>query len=656
MHKSIYIAIYFFLSIMVIWGQNMGQQSNAQIQLRRQMLQQQAGAANILDEKQTLDELLLLEEQFDSTNVPVKIIVTPSELEEFYRLKLSRIRDDIIGLNIIESLLDTVGQLKHFGYDYFYNFEQRELWEKTIPPKNYVLGPGDEIIISMWGQTERREKKIIGRDGQIFINGVGQIKVGGLTLSSAQEYIKNLFSRVYETIKGPAPKTYVDLTHGKISGKTVSFTGQIKLRGYHVVTPYIDAITALIYGGGVDTTGSLRQILFIRDGAPIDTLDLYAYLLDGSPPNQHFMRDGDRLHVPNRISKVTVSGEVRRPGHFELKLDENLSDVIKYAGGLKVNALPQVHLARISKQKNGNIINNYYYHWEDLEKINIKDGDSLSVYGNPLKLDYFFVYGLSEMPIQFPYNKNLTLKNAIQLVNSDAILSNSFKWQPRIKYISENINDIIEIRKIFLDEINFEMKPNDRILFFPNSNYIVPGEIKITGAIESEGIYPVPSHGQSLKSIIEQAGGIQTKSLKNGIHIFRDSLRLGWQNTSMLILPGDSISVLFDQNTIEILGEVNAPGIYEINQSTISIKMALAMAGGLNTNGSEKNVYVVYPNGMVKSSRILFSPKLISGSTLVVGEKAREEYSTTLETTEKLAGIVGSLATLLLVINSTTSN
>ena len=83
--------------------------------------------------------------------------------QEFYNLKLKRIKDDIIGLNVIESLLDTVGQLNHFGYDYFFNFEQRELWERTIPPASYELSPGDEIIISIWGQTERREKKIIGR-------------------------------------------------------------------------------------------------------------------------------------------------------------------------------------------------------------------------------------------------------------------------------------------------------------------------------------------------------------------------------------------------------------------------------------------------------------------------------------------------------------
>ena len=109
-----------------------------------------------------------------------------------------------------------------------------------------------------------------------------------------------------------------------------------------------------------------------------------------------------------------------------------------------------------------------------------------------------------------------------------------------------------------------------------------------------------------------------------------------------------------DQNTIEVIGAVNAPGIYGIAQNTIAIRSALRMAGGISPSGSDKRIYIIYPNGMVQSKGFLISPKLVSGSQLVIGEKSPDEYRSTLETTEKLAGIVGSLATLLLVINSTT--
>ena len=391
MNKFINRAIYWFLSLALLWGQNVGQISATEAQLRQKMLRQQTNSEQILEKEKSLDELMLLEERFDSTNVPVKIIVTPSELKEFYNLKLKRIRDDIIGLNVIESLLDTVGQLNHFGYDYFFNFEQRELWERTIPPTNYVLSPGDEIIISIWGQTERREKKIIGRDGKIFIGDVGQIAIGGLTLSDAMNNIKNRLVQVYETIQGPNAKTFLDLTHAKISGKTVSFTGRVIAPGFHVVTPYVDPLTALIYAGGVDTTGSLRGVVFLRNNTPLDTLDLYAFLLDGAPSSSHFMRDGDRLHIPNRLSTVTVSGAVRHPGYFELKPNESLGQALRYAGGLKVEASKMIHLRRLSNSITENRYNNYYFHSQELDQISMQDGDSLSIYYNLTNSEIYYI-------------------------------------------------------------------------------------------------------------------------------------------------------------------------------------------------------------------------------------------------------------------------
>ena len=218
-----------------------------------------------------------------------------------------------------------------------------------------------------------------------------------------------------------------------------------------------------------------------------------------------------------------------------------------------------------------------------------------------------------------------------------------------------NFTKKIEIDKIISGNIKTTLKPNDRIIFFRNTDFKPPKKIHLTGAVKLEGVYPIPSSGLSLDLVIKRAGGLESNALQNGIHIFRDSLRLGWQKNSMLILPGDSISVLYDQKTIEILGEVNAPGIYEIENTAVSVQTALAMAGGISSQGSNKRIFIMFPNGMVRANRRFFPPKMVSGSTLVVNKKAPDEYRTALETTEKLAGIVGSLATLLLVINSTTA-
>ena len=652
MNKNHYI-IASFLMVGLNWSQSATQLRNNQSdQLRQSMLREKLDQQEQRAQDQySVDELMRLEELYDSTNVPVKIIVTPSEIEEYYRLKLGRIKEDIIGLNVIESLLDTVGQMKYFGYDYFYNFEQRELWERTIPPDHYELSPGDEIIIAIWGQTERREKKIIGRDGTVFINDIGLISLGGKTISDAQEYVKKELSAVYETILGTDPKTFVNITHGKISGKTVSFTGHVKAPGMHVVTPYVDPITALIYAGGVDTTGSLRNMVHYRNGSIIDTLDLYDYLLDGSPVFKKFIQNGDRLHIPRRLETITVSGDVLRPAHYELKSNETLMKAVRLSGGTKNKGKSLIHLNRF--EKNGTPFNQYF-HLSELTTLFAIDGDSLSIFQYRVPLSHIFVYGVNGKPIKLPYAQNLSLKDIVLMVTDYGRVPN-FKWSEKINYESMNGSKEYYLSTIIEDEIEIKLNPNDRITFLKNPDYNKPGLIKLAGAVNNTGVLPVDRHGQTLQSIINLAGGLRENALKDGIQIYRDSLRLGWQNNSMLILPGDSINVLYDQGTIEILGEVNAPGIYEVGSSSVSVKKALAMAGGLSSKGSKNKMFIIYSNGMVKEAGGFFGPSLSSGSTLVVSEKGSEEYRTTLETTEKLAGIVGSLATLLLVINSTTS-
>jgi len=625
MKQTAYYIIQSLLLFSIAIGQNAANRDTRlnEVQLRNLRIQRQIGTDPKLTDPNMLDELLELEEQLGSINVPVKILVTPAEIESYYRLKLKRLKEDIIGLNVIESLLDTAGHLNYFGYDYFYNFDQRELWERTIPPSDYILGPGDELIISVWGETERREKKILARDGTIFINDIGLIKIGELTLSKAKNVIKKRFSRVYATMKGAKANTFIDVTHGKVSGKTINFTGRVKSPGYHVISPFIDPLTALIYAGGVDTTGSLRDILIMREGSQLDTIDFYKFFIEGQSYRKIFLRESDRIHIPNRGSTVTITGEVMHPGIYELRSTESLGDLLEFAGGMNPGANSLAHLSRMH-HINGRIhLTNMYISNAELDTFKVNNGDIVTFY----KMDY--------IPSYFH-----------EMVNKE--------WLSQIKIISEQQVRLFELKDILMENIDYKPNPNDQIIFLKNPLYSIPGTVLVSGAIKQPGLYPVKKNGLPLKQVLLNAGGKLGNALENGVQIFRDSLRLGWQSDQMLILDGDSISVLYDQNTIEVMGGVNAPGIYGMTQKSITIRSALKMAGGISPSGSDKRIYIIYPNGMVKSKGFLISPELVSGSQLVIGVKSPDEYRSALETTEKLAGIVGSLATLLLVINSTT--
>ncbi len=656
MKRTAYYIIQSLLLFSIAIGQNAANRDTGlnEAQLRNQRIQRQIGTDPKLTDPNMLDELLELEEQFDSTNVPVKILVTPAEIESYYRLKLKRLKEDIIGLNVIESLLDTAGRLNYFGYDYFYNFEQRELWERTIPPSDYILGPGDELIISVWGETERREKKILARDGTIFINDIGLIKIGELTLSKAENVIKKRFSRVYATMKGAKANTFIDVTHGKVSGKTLNFTGRVKSPGYHVISPFIDPLTALIYAGGVDTTGSLRDILIMREGSQLDTIDFYKFFIEGQSYRKIFLRESDRIHIPNRGSTVTITGEVMHPGIYELRSTESLGDLLEFAGGMNPGANSLAHLSRLHRI-NGRIHSmNMYISNTELDTFKINNGDIVTFYKMDYIPSYFHVYGIGSSPIKFPYDSTMSLAKLLKFLSYGPEKIVNKEWLSQIKIISDGEIRLFELKDILMEKIDYKPNPNDQIIFMKNPLYTIPGTIRVSGAIKQPGLYPVKKNGLPLTQVLLNAGGKLGNALDNGVQIFRDSLRLGWQSDQMLILDGDSISVLYDQNTIEVIGAVNAPGIYGIAKNSITIRSALRMAGGISPSGSDKRIYIIYPNGMVKSKGFLISPQLVSGSQLVIGVKSPDEYQSTLETTEKLAGIVGSLATLLLVINSTT--
>jgi len=658
MKRSDYYLFQAVLLFSIAIGQNStdGVTGTNEEQLRRQMIQRQLGTDPKLTDPNMMDELLEMEQQFDSTNVPVKILIKPSEIESYYRLKLKRLKEDIIDLNLIETLLDSAGRLNYFGYDYFYNFDQQDLLERTIPPSDYVLGPGDELIVSVWGETERREKKIIARDGSIFINDIGLILVGGQELLMAEEIIKKRFSRVYATMKGPKANTFIDVTHGKIFGKTINFTGRVNSPGFHVTSPFVDPLTALIYAGGVDTTGSLRDIIIMREGAQQDTIDFYKFIIEGHSYRKIFLRENDRIHIPNRNTTVTIAGEVMHPGIYELRSTETLDDALRFAGGVKPGTSMLAHLSRQNHLEGRIHSSSEYIPIKEFDVFKMNNGDSLTFYKTEYEPSYIHVYGIGSSPLKFPFDSTMSLKKLLKFLSYGPEKMAGKEWLSHLKIISDRETRLFELKEILMGKIDYSPNPNDQIIFMKNPIYTLPGAVEIFGAVKQQGIYPVQKNGLPLRKVLENAGGLLDNALENGVQIHRDGLRLGWQSDQMLILDGDSISVLYDQNTIEVLGAVNAPGIYGIKQKSVSIRSAMRMAGGISPSGSRKRIFIIYPNGMVRSKRLIFSPELVSGSKLVIGEKSQYEYRTVLETTEKLAGILGSLATLILVINSTSTN
>ena len=312
--------------------------------------------------------------------------------------------------------------LEYFGYDFFTQRDTVLFWENLPTPANYLLGPGDEVVISLWGETQLRQTYTISRDGSIYVDKVGLLYLTGKTMEVAREYLRTQFERVYATLKGKTATTFMDVSLGRLKTINVNFVGEVTLPGIHPVHPFSTVITGLIQAGGVDTTGSLRRILLKRSGEKMQEIDLYTYLLKGDLPANIQLRDQDIIVVPVRESTVSISGAVVRPGKYEAIPGESIQTVLDYAGDVKQNAASTIELLRIkdleSRMPNEDPVEQKYLEYEAAGSVTVRDGDRIIVHELPPFAREVYIYGQVKNPGAYAYEDSMTILDLLALAGS----------------------------------------------------------------------------------------------------------------------------------------------------------------------------------------------------------------------------------------------
>ena len=306
-----------------------------------------------------------IEGEKDPADGPVRLIVEPGEISEYYRQKIQVIRNDLESLKKLLPATDTIPPIEYFGYNYFSLRDSIPVLSNVNISSDYILGYGDEIIISIWGQAEQHDRRSIDRDGSVFIDNVGLLYLGGKTLKDAETHTRNRLEKVYATLNSDPPSTHLELSLGKIKNINVIVSGHVKKPGNYIVNPSINLTNVLIAAGGIDTTGTLRSIKLQRSGTIVDSLDMYP-LITGSGIIKSFrLLEGDIILVPPRHGTVAITGAILRSAYFEPKKFETLADLFNYSGGKKHNAGNDFVLIRsdnnnqyISAQRLKNIIEN----------------------------------------------------------------------------------------------------------------------------------------------------------------------------------------------------------------------------------------------------------------------------------------------------------
>jgi len=266
-------------------------------------------------------------------------------------------------------------RLVHFGHDLFVPRADVAVVLENMPAvPGYVIGPGDEVVVRMWGRMEGTQRLTVDRDGKIFFPKLGSFHVAGKTFEELKTFLQGKVSGIKEVRS--------DVSLGRMKGIRVSVIGEVRAPGWYDVSSLHTALQALSLASGVKDIGSLRRIELRRGGKVLETIDLYDFLLKGDGRSDLRLLQGDTIFVPVVGKLVVIAGEVRRPAIYELRDEKPLLDLVRVAGGFAPSAWKRRVLVERLEGNASRVVLDASV--EDLENgkatVELSDGDIVRVF------------------------------------------------------------------------------------------------------------------------------------------------------------------------------------------------------------------------------------------------------------------------------------
>lgn len=479
--------------------------------------------------------------------------------------------------------------------------------ENIATPQNYKLGPGDEVIIDIWGTSEDHIRKVISPEGSIMIEQIGPVYLNGLTISEANGYIKNAFSRKYAGMEDA--ETDVQLTLGQVRTIQVDVLGEVATPGTFRMSPFSSVFHALYRAGGINDIGSLRNIQVLRNNKKIAGVDIYEYLFNGKTKGNIRLQEGDVIIVPPYEQLINIKGNVKRPMYYEIKPDETVMSVLDYAGGFTGDAYSG--MVRLSRQSG---TENELYNIErgEFSSYRLKDGDVITVgtildrYANRVELK-----GAVYRPGMFAIGKDLnTLGDLIR--KADGLTDDAYT--DRVLLYREGPDLQLQVMSVDLANIlngttaDIQLKRNDVIVVSSIEELEDRGNLTIGGQVHNPGVYKY-AEGITLKDLILQAGGLlegastarvdvsrrivdpsATEATQQLSKIFslsiNDGLGVNDADAGFLLKPYDRVEVRKSpgysaQSMVSVNGEVLFEGDYVLQKRNERVSDLVRRAGGV---------------------------------------------------------------------------
>lgn len=532
-------------------------------------------------------------------------------------LKNDRIQKDSVIKDDIKK--NSYSPDKTYGANFAAFAPSTSLEELSTPPLDYPIGVGDHIIVALWAGSEFQENYIVARDGSIFPQGLGKIYVQGLTFENARNVI---YSRFKSVVPGG---TNISISMGQPRTININVVGEVENPGPVTVSAFSNAFSVIYMAGGVTEFGDLRSIIIKRNGRVIDELDVYKYMTTGDFGKHIYLQNNDFVILGMAQKKVLAIGQFKRPMYYQLKKDEGVKALLKYAGGLTGDALgSSMKILRsedesqVQKDVNANAI------------IKIPGQDFMLEDGDIVKVDMVKA-GLSnkiEIRGEITYPAFYELRKGDRLFDiinrAGGVTRNTYL--PRA-YVFRNAGDSTNLQSDRLEvdlsdynnnetksSSNIELQVNDVVQLFSQNEFSDAQYIEIFGEVRKEG--KVRKYGgMTLEDLLYLSGGIKQSAefgrLEISSVVDMDSARKNLKPTrtemksyainpdlqidslakKIMLKPYDQIFVrrnpAFElQQNVELKGVIKYPGYYPRLSKFERLSSFIKRAGGLGDNAN----------------------------------------------------------------------
>lgn len=528
-----------------------------------------------------------------------------------------------------------------FGHDLFNNPNLNFVPNYNMPtPDNYILAPGDEVIVDIWGNVITSITATLTPDGSINIPDLGPVYLAGQSVAKAEKSLKEYLSKIYSGISDPTPGTFVKLALGKIRSISVNVVGDVKMPGSYTL-PSLSTIASVMYlAGGPSKIGTIREIKLYRRNKLVSTFDLYEFMIRGVFDTNLRLEDNDVIAVGPYAGIATLEGGVKRPMRYEVKNGESLDNVLACAGGFAEDAYSGlVHIERISANadKTGAVATSFDVPKDRFSTFQVLGGDKITVLKNEKRFDNKVkiagaVWRPGSYSIAADGNEKgvSTLRQLITAaggVKEEAYLPKAYIVRYGENRSKQQVS--FSLQNVILGQDDVKLCPDDSVQVFVADSLMPKLTVKIMGEVNLPSGTKIPNKnsqepetieveyeyrkGMTVGDLILKANGITDAATLSKVEIARRIANRGEDirrnDTVALILhynllanPADADTKLepFDivfvrksasykpQQSILVEGEANYTGWHVIEKNTVRLSDVLAKAQGVTRDAYVK--------------------------------------------------------------------